>query len=81
MAAVLVACAETIGCARPDASLATVGEMAQALTPLLGTAMDNLILRLGVLGAGMVAAIVVSLRSSGTGRSDRLPALTGDASF
>ena len=65
MAAVLVACAETIGWARPDASLATVGEMAQALTPLLGTAMGNLILGLGVLGAGMVAAIVVSLRSSG----------------
>jgi NRAMP (natural resistance-associated macrophage protein)-like metal ion transporter len=61
MAAVLVACAATIGQAHPDASLATVGEMALALTPFLGTAMGNLIFGLGVLGAGMVAAIVVSL--------------------
>jgi Mn2+/Fe2+ NRAMP family transporter len=61
MAAVLIACAATIGRARPDASLATVGEMAQALTPFLGTAMGNLVFGLGVLGAGMVAAIVVSL--------------------
>lgn len=61
MAAVLVACAATIGRAHPDASLATVGEMAQALTPFLGTEIGNLIFGLGVLGAGMVAAIVVSL--------------------
>jgi Mn2+/Fe2+ NRAMP family transporter len=61
MAAVLVVCAATIGRAHPDASLTTVGEMAQALTPFLGEAMGNLIFGLGVLGAGMVAAIVVSL--------------------
>jgi Mn2+/Fe2+ NRAMP family transporter len=61
MAAVLIACAATIGRAHPDTSLASVGEMAQALTPFLGTAMGNLIFGLGVLGAGMVAAIVVSL--------------------
>jgi NRAMP (natural resistance-associated macrophage protein)-like metal ion transporter len=61
MAAVLIACAATIGRAHPDASLATVGEMADALTPFLGTAMGNLVFGLGVLGAGMVAAIVVSL--------------------
>jgi Mn2+/Fe2+ NRAMP family transporter len=47
MAAVLVACAATIGRAHPDASLATVGEMAQALTPFLGTAMGNLIFGVG----------------------------------
>ena len=45
----------------PDASLATVGDMAQALTPFLGTAMGNLVFGAGVLGAGMVAAIVCSL--------------------
>ena len=61
MAAVLMACAATIGRCHPDASLATVGEMAQALTPFLGTAVGNLVFGLGVLGAGMVAAIVVSL--------------------
>ena len=61
MAAVLIACAATIGQLHPEASLATVGDMAQALTPFLGTAMGNLIFGAGVLGAGMVAAIVCSL--------------------
>ncbi|HVY13818.1 MAG TPA: divalent metal cation transporter [Rhodopila sp.] len=61
MAAVLIACAATIGLRKPDASLETVGDMAQALTPFLGQTMGNLVFGLGVLGAGMVAAIVVSL--------------------
>lgn len=61
MVAVLIACAATIGHGKPDASLETVGDMAQALTPFLGTTMGNLVFGLGVLGAGMVAAIVVSL--------------------
>jgi NRAMP (natural resistance-associated macrophage protein)-like metal ion transporter len=61
MAAVLVACATTIGARSPNASLNTVGDMAQALTPFLGTAMGNAVFGAGVLGAGMVAAIVVSL--------------------
>ena len=61
MAAVLIACAATIGRGNPDATLSTVGDMAQALTPFLGTTMGNLVFGLGVLGAGMVAAIVVSL--------------------
>jgi NRAMP (natural resistance-associated macrophage protein)-like metal ion transporter len=61
MAAVLIACAATIGLGHPDAVLSTVGDMAQALTPFMGTAMGNLVFGLGVLGAGMVAAIVVSL--------------------
>jgi NRAMP (natural resistance-associated macrophage protein)-like metal ion transporter len=61
MAAVLIACAATIGRSHPDASLATVGDMAQALTPFLGTTVGNLVFGAGVLGAGMVAAIVCSL--------------------
>ncbi len=61
MAAVLIACAATIGMKHPDAALATVGDMAQALTPFLGTAVGNLVFGAGVLGAGMVAAIVCSL--------------------
>jgi NRAMP (natural resistance-associated macrophage protein)-like metal ion transporter len=61
MAAVLIACAATIGVKHPDASLSTVGDMAQALTPFLGTTMGNLVFGAGVLGAGMVAAIVCSL--------------------
>jgi Mn2+/Fe2+ NRAMP family transporter len=61
MAAILVACAATIGRGMPQASLNTVGDMAQALTPFLGPAVGNAVFGAGVLGAGMVAAIVVSL--------------------
>jgi Mn2+/Fe2+ NRAMP family transporter len=61
MAAVLIACAATIGVSKPDASLQSVGDMAAALTPFMGQAVGNLVFGMGVLGAGMVAAIVVSL--------------------
>lgn len=61
MAAVLIACAATIGAGAPDASLASVGDMSEALTPFLGGAGGRLVFSLGVLGAGMVAAIVCSL--------------------
>jgi Mn2+/Fe2+ NRAMP family transporter len=61
MAAVLIACAATIGRDDPGASLSSVGEMSAALTPFLGTATGNLVFGLGVLGAGMVASIVTSL--------------------
>ncbi|MDR3493945.1 MAG: divalent metal cation transporter [Ancalomicrobiaceae bacterium] len=61
MAAVLVACAATIGHASPNATLATVGDMSKALTPFLGETVGRVVFSLGVLGAGMVAAIVVSL--------------------
>jgi Mn2+/Fe2+ NRAMP family transporter len=61
MASVLIACAATLGRERPDASLTTVGEMSQALTPFLGAATGRLVFGLGVLGAGMVASIVASL--------------------
>jgi Mn2+/Fe2+ NRAMP family transporter len=61
MAAILVACAATIGRRMPQASLNTVGDMAQALTPFLGPAVGDAVFGAGVLGAGMVAAIVVSL--------------------
>jgi len=61
MAAVLIACAATIGHKHPNASLSTVGEMSQALTPYLGSSMGRLVFGMGVLGAGFVAAIVASL--------------------
>ncbi len=61
MAAVLIACAATIGPGNPNASLASVGDMSHALTPFLGTTVGNLVFGAGVLGAGMVAAIVCSL--------------------
>jgi Mn2+/Fe2+ NRAMP family transporter len=63
MAAVLVAAAATIGKAGGGdaARLDSVGEMANALTPFLGPAVGRMIFGLGVIGAAMVAAIVVSL--------------------
>ena len=61
MAAVLIACAATIGAHNPTASLTTVGEMSQALTPFLGQGAGRLVFSLGVLGSGLVAAIVASL--------------------
>ncbi len=61
MAAVLVACAATIGARNPNASLTSVGEMSQALTPFMGEFTGKLVFSLGVLGAGLVAAIVATL--------------------
>ena len=61
MAGVLIACAATIGRSGGHGALETVGEMSQALTPLLGVTLGNLVFSLGVIGAGMVAAIVCSL--------------------
>jgi Mn2+/Fe2+ NRAMP family transporter len=58
MAAVLIACATTLG---GGVSLRSVGDMSQALTPFLGVAVGRLVFGVGVLGAGMVAAIVCSL--------------------
>ncbi|TLU74601.1 divalent metal cation transporter [Lichenicoccus roseus] len=61
MAAVLIACAATIAPHQPNASLDTIGEMSQALTPFMGGTAGRLVFSLGVLGAAMVAAIVASL--------------------
>ncbi len=61
MAAVLVAAAATIAPHDNKATLTTVGEMSGALTPYLGFQFGRLVFGLGVLGAGLVAAIVTSL--------------------
>jgi Mn2+/Fe2+ NRAMP family transporter len=61
MAAVLVAAAATIGRHDPNADLNTVGDMANALIPFLGTTVGEAVFSAGVIGAGMVAAIVCSL--------------------
>jgi Mn2+/Fe2+ NRAMP family transporter len=61
MAAVLVAAAATIAPNAPQASLTTVGDMSQALTPFLGQQVGRLVFGVGILGAGLVAAIVTSL--------------------
>ena len=61
MGAALVACAAVLGTPNKQAALNTIGDMAATLTPLLGEATAKLVFSLGVLGAGMVAAIVASL--------------------
>lgn len=61
MAAVLIAAAASIRPHQPAASLNTVGDMSQAMTPYLGASVGRIVFALGVLGAGMIAAIVASL--------------------
>ncbi len=61
MIAVLVAAAATIGRSHPGVPLTTVQQITHALTPFLGETFGVLIFSLGIIGAGMVAAIVVSL--------------------
>ncbi|MGC9271149.1 NRAMP family divalent metal transporter [Acidiphilium sp.] len=61
MAAVLIAAAATIGVRNHQASLNSVGDIANALTPFLGVTIGRLVFGVGVLGAGLIAAIVASL--------------------
>jgi NRAMP (natural resistance-associated macrophage protein)-like metal ion transporter len=61
MAAVLVAAASSIRPHAPQASLNTVGDMSQAMTPYLGAVWGRAVFSIGIIGAGMVAAIVASL--------------------
>jgi Mn2+/Fe2+ NRAMP family transporter len=59
--AVLVAAAATLGRRGVGAGLGSVGEISNALTPLLGPTIGRLVFSAGVLGASLVAAIVSSL--------------------
>jgi len=61
MAAVLIAAAASIRGDATNATLSTVGQMSQAMTPYLGAEAGRVVFSLGVLGAGLVAAIVASL--------------------
>ncbi len=61
MAAVLVAAAATLARHGVHGSLDTVGDLSAALTPLLGAGVGRLVFGLGIIGAGLVAAIVSSL--------------------
>jgi Mn2+/Fe2+ NRAMP family transporter len=64
MAAILIATAATIGKTNSHASLNTIGDIANALIPFLGAHVGKLVFGLGTVGAGMVAAIVVSLAAA-----------------
>lgn len=60
-AAALVAAAATLRSDDAPVSLSSVGEVSNALTPLLGAQAGRLVFGVGVLGASLVAAIVASL--------------------
>lgn len=64
MAAVLVAAAATIGATNPEAPLGTVQQISDTLVPFLGWAAGRAVFAAGMVGAAMVAAIVVSLTAA-----------------
>lgn len=64
MAAILILTAATIGTKNPNASLNTVQQIANALIPFLGSFWGKVIFALGMLGASLVATIVVSLTAA-----------------
>ncbi len=59
--AVLVASAATLSGRGDSVGLSSVGEISNALSPLLGESFGRLVFSVGVLGASLVAAIVCSL--------------------
>jgi Mn2+/Fe2+ NRAMP family transporter len=59
--AVLIAAAATLASSSVSANLGSIGEISNALTPLLGYGVGRLVFSVGVLGASLVAAIVCSL--------------------
>ena len=61
MIAVVIATAATIGRTHPGASLNTIQDIATALQPALGTTGAVLLCGLGMIGAGFLAALVVSV--------------------
>jgi Mn2+/Fe2+ NRAMP family transporter len=61
MAAVLVSAAATLSASGAKPALNTVGDLSKALTPFLGAGVGRLVFGMGILGAGMVVAIVASL--------------------
>jgi len=64
MAAVLVAVAATIGRTSPGTPLNTVEQISHALIPFLGPVTGKILFALGMMGASLVAAIVVSLTAA-----------------
>lgn len=64
MIMVVAALAATVGRTHPDATLNTVGQIADALTPFLGHLGGRVFFGLGILGAALVAAIVSSLAAA-----------------
>ncbi|MCX7123385.1 MAG: divalent metal cation transporter, partial [Gammaproteobacteria bacterium] len=64
MASMVIITAATIGKTNPGVPLNTVSQISSALTPFLGKTVGEILFALGMLGAALVAAIVVSLTSA-----------------
>jgi len=61
MVAIVVVTAATIGARDPGASLNSIGDISAGLTPFLGRTNAVLLFGLGMVGASVVAALVVAL--------------------
>ena len=60
MAAILIAVAATIGRDHPGATLNTVSQISDAMVPYLGVTVGRLVYSVGMIGACLVASIVVT---------------------
>lgn len=64
MISALIITAATIGKTNPHASLNTITEISNAITPILGMTAGRILFALGMAGAALVATIVVSLTAA-----------------
>ncbi len=64
MCCVLIVTAATIGRTNPNAPLDNVQQIADAITPFLGSFIGRILFAAGITGAALIAAIVVSLATS-----------------
>jgi Mn2+/Fe2+ NRAMP family transporter len=64
MCSLLIITAATIGKTNPNTPLATVTEISDAITPILGFTTGRVIFALGMSGAALVATIVISLTAA-----------------
>lgn len=61
---IVITVASTIGKTNPNMSLNTIQQISDALTPFLGDVGGRVVFALGISGAALIAAIVVSLAAS-----------------
>lgn len=61
---IVITVAATIGKTNPNASLNTIQQISDALTPFLGNLGGRVVFAIGISGAALIAAIVVSLAAS-----------------
>jgi Mn2+/Fe2+ NRAMP family transporter len=64
MISVIVALAATVGRTSPNAPLTSVGQIASAIAPFLGSAAAKILVGAAILGGALVSALVVSVAGS-----------------